>query len=144
MSETPRAPRHEKPEKEEEKRREKQEKSWEEKWQRDPVNVAAWAAAFIWAGLVLLGSATNFSSNFSWWSTWGLIFAGAGAIIIIGAIIRLLMPVYRRPVTGSLIVGFIFLGIGLGGLVGWGVVWAFVLIAIGVIIVAFGLRHRRR
>ncbi len=91
---------------------------------------------------MLLGAATGFRFNFSSWSTWGLIFSGAGAIMIIIALIHLFSRQYRRTVTGTLIVGFIFLGIGVGGLLGWQVVWAVVLIAIGVIIAAFGLRRR--
>ena len=51
----------EKDEKFDEKEREKQdekseEKTWDEKWQRDPLTVVAWAAIFIWAGLVFLAS----------------------------------------------------------------------------------------
>ena len=136
-------PRHEKEEKEEEKRREKEEKSWEEKWRRDPVNVVTWAAIFIWAGLVLLADTLDFKTGFSWWNTWALIFVGAGIIVIVGALIRLLVPEHRRPVTGGFIVGLILLGIGLGGLIGWGVVWPVVLILIGLLIVLRGFARRR-
>jgi hypothetical protein len=34
-------------------------------------------------------------------------------------LIRLFVPAYRRPVTGSIIFGFILLGIGLGELTRW-------------------------
>ena len=48
-------------------------------------------------------------------------------------IVRLFVPAYRRPVTGSIIIGFILVGIGLGELSdSWDVVGALVLIAIGV------------
>jgi cation transport ATPase len=137
-------PRHEKNEKEEEKRREKEEKSWEEKWQRDPISVVVWALIFLWAGLVLLGNNLGISSNFTWWNSWALIFAGAGVLAIIGALIRLAVPGYRRPIAGTFIIGIVFLGIGLGEIIGWSVVWPIVLIAIALLILVFGFRARRR
>ena len=135
-------PRHEK---EEEKRREKEEEKeqgWDEKWRRDRGSALTWAGLFIWGGLVLLAETTDFAARFSWWQGWGIFLAGAGIILIVQAVIRLLMPEHRRPVSGNLIMGFILLGLGLGGLVGWTFVWPSVLIIIGIIIVtrAFGRR----
>lgn len=66
------------------------------------------------------------------WDAWPVIFLGAGVIVLLGVVVRLLVPAYRRPVTGSIIFGFILLGIGLGELTRWDVVGALVLIAIGV------------
>jgi hypothetical protein len=143
--------RHEKDEKEEEKRGEKAEKtrgekSWDEKWRRDPINAINWAAVFIWAGLSLLAETTNWGPrSFSWWDTWPVILAGAGAIFILGALARLVMPEHRRPVAGSLILGLILLGAGLEALteLNWGTLGAFILIAIGLIIVVGGIFRRR-
>jgi len=144
--------RHEKDEKEEEKRGEKGEKtrgekSWDEKWRRDPINAASWAAVFIWAGLCLLAETTNWGpSTFPWWETWAVILGGAGAIFILSALIRLAKPEYRRPITGNLILGFILLGVGVQELTNWnwGVLGAFILIAIGIIIIFGGIFRRRR
>jgi hypothetical protein len=119
-------PRNEKEEKEEKGR----EESWDEKWRRDPLNAALWAIVLIWAGLVLI--AVNMDLFGIGWEAWPVIFLGAGVIVLLGVLVRLLVPAYRRPVTGSIIFGFILLGIGLGELTRWDVVGALVLIAIGV------------
>jgi len=139
--------RHEKDEKEEEKKGEKGEKSWDEKWRRDPINAISWAAVFIWAGLGLLAETTNWGPDtFSWWNTWAVILAGAGAIFILGALIRLATPEHRRPITGNLIIGLILLAVGLGDITdwGWGTLGAIIFIAIGVIIILSGIFRRRR
>jgi hypothetical protein len=151
MTEPPRPPyRHEK---EEEKRDEKEEKnrgsgeSWEEKWRRDAINSASWAAIFIWAGLVLLAETTGWGyDTFYWWNTWAVILTGAGAIMLLAAIARLVMPEHRRPIVGNLIIGFIMLGIGLGQLttLGWSLLGAIVLIAIGISIVLGGVFRKRK
>ena len=151
QSEGPRY-RHEKNEKEEEKRGEKGEKtrgekSWDEKWRRDPINAMSWAAVFIWAGLGLLAETTNWGpSTFSWWITWAIILAGAGAIFILAALIRLGFPGHRRPITGNLIIGFILLGVGLQAMTNWNwaTLGAFIFIAIGIIIILSGIFRRRR
>jgi hypothetical protein len=119
-------PRNEKEEKDEKGR----EESWDEKWRRDPLNAALWAIVLIWAGLVLI--AINLDIFGTRWEAWPVIFLGAGVIVLLGVLIRLLVPAYRRPVTGSIIFGFILVGIGLGELTRWDVVGALVLIAIGV------------
>jgi len=139
-------------EKEEEKRGEKDEKErnekrWDEKWHRDPINAICWAAIFIWAGLGLLADTTHWGPDtFYWWNTWAVIMAGVGAILVICALIRLAMPEHRRPIIGSLILGFIFLGVGLGQLTNWGfgAIGAIILIAIGLIIILGGVFRRRR
>ena len=142
--------RHEKDEKEEEKRGEKDEKtrnqSWDEKRRHDPVRAISWATVFIWAGLCLLAETTDWGPRtFSWWDTWALILAGAGAIFIFYALVRLVVPEHRRPVTGNLILGAILLAVGLEALTDWewGTLGAFVLIAIGLIIVFGGILRRR-
>jgi hypothetical protein len=146
-------------EKELEKREEKshEEKSWEEKWQRDPLGSMVWAMILIWAGVVFL------ASNMGWldrWVTraidipgfqifadfanaWSFVLIGAGVIIVIEVIIRLLVPAYRRPILGSLIFAVILIGIGAGDLWDWGLVWALVLIVLGVSAIMRGLMRKR-
>jgi fatty acid desaturase len=143
--------RHEKNEKDDEKRNEKSEKErgekWEEKWRRDPINTACWAGIFIWAGLCVLAETTKFGpDNFTWWSTWGIILAGAGAIFILATLIRFLMPEHRRSIIGNLIFGFILLGVGLQETTqwNWGALGAFILIAIGIIIILGGVFRKRK
>ena len=126
---------------------EKEEKSWDEKWRRDPVDAAGWAAIFIWAGLVLLAENMEILANLrilgSRLEAWSVIFIGAGIIVLLGVVVRLLMPAYRRPVGGSLIFGVILLGIGLGEVVGWVAIWPLILIAIGVGVLLRGFLRGR-
>jgi hypothetical protein len=138
----------EKPRNEKEEKNEKDEgESWDEKWRRDPVEAAVWAFVLIWAGLVwLLSATTNFWDSLlgrdgDWWA---LAFLGAGVIILLGVLFRLLVPAYRRPLTGSIIIGFVFLGIGLGTLTDlWLVVGPLILIAIGAGLLLTGIFRRR-
>jgi hypothetical protein len=124
--------RHEKEEeKEEEKHREK-DQSFDEKFRRDPLAATGWALVLIWAGLVLLADNLGYLTRLGGFEPWDLIFLGAGAILLIGAAIRYLIPAYRRPVGGSVILGVILIAVGLGDTVGSGVVWAGALILIGV------------
>lgn len=135
----------EKAEKQDEKE-EKEEKGQEEKWRRDPVARVTWAAIFIWIGLVLLGEHTGFAAGWPKWNPWAYGFIGAGTIILLQMIARLIMPEYRWGVIGNLVFGLILLGLGLGFLTnwGWGVIIAVVIIAIGLVILFGGLgRHRR-
>jgi hypothetical protein len=137
---------------EKEEKEEKEGRSWDEKWRRDPVDAAGWAAIFVWAGLVLLAENLGFLAGirpvgrwfgFRWLSAWGLILAGAGVIVLVQVLVRLLVPAYRRPVIGTLIFGVILLGVGLGGMVGWGVIWALILIAVGVSVFLRGFLQGR-
>ncbi len=124
------------PEKDEkqEKEDEKQEKSWDEKWRRDPLTGLFWAAVLIWAGIVLLGENFGVLAPFERVQSWSLILLGAGVLLLIEAAIRLLLPAYRRRVTGNVILGLIFIAIGVGDLVNIEIVWPLLLIAFGVFI----------
>ncbi len=112
-------------------------RSWEEKRRRDPVASLGWALVLIWAGVVLL--ADNFDLidqiNIDFIADlqpWSLVFAGAGLIVLALAVVRLLVPEYRGPVTGNIIFGFILVGVGLAETVGWGIMAALILIALGI------------
>ncbi len=112
-------------------------KSWEEKRRRDPLASLGWAFVLIWAGVVLL--ADNFDLidqiNIDFIADlqpWSLVFAGAGLIVLALAVVRLLVPEYRGPVTGNIIFGFILVGVGLAETVGWGIMAALILIALGI------------
>jgi hypothetical protein len=86
-----------------EKQEEKEEKSWEEKWRRDPLNAAVWALIIIWAGLVLL--AVNFGLfEDSFVEAWPVFFLGAGVLLLLEVLFRLLVPAYRQPFAGSFVV----------------------------------------
>ncbi len=140
-------------EKEREKQAEKspQEKSWDEKGRSDPLGTIIWALILIWAGVVFL------ASNMGWLGVvggsipglpgvrlgdWSLVFAGAGVLLLLEAVVRLLLPSYRRPIGGSIFLGLLFLGIGLGDIISWNIIWPLILIALGLIIVLRGAWRR--
>jgi len=134
----------EKPEKQDE----KEEGSWDEKWRRDPLSAVAWALILIWAGIVLLAVNLKLFGAFSWGDAWQVFFLGAGLILLLEVVLRLLVPAYRQPVTGTIILAVIFLAIGLGGILRhriniWPVVFAVVLIAVGAYALLSGLFRRR-
>lgn len=141
----------EKNEKDMEKRDEKssqEEKNWDEKWRRDPVFAVSWACIFIWAGIVFLVEALGYINTLAAGlsadiNAWSFIFMGAGVIVLLGVLFRLLVPEYKRPVTGNIILGLILIGIGLGDLFNWAVVWALILILIGISIIFRGFRRGR-
>ena len=143
-------------EKFDEKEREKrEEKAPEEKWQNDPLGAVVGAAILIWAGLVLLASNLGILDNlrstlrdipalgmFGGVRTWGLILVGAGAIVLLGVLARLVLPAYRRPVGGSIIFGIVLIGLGLGNLFSWNLIWPLILIGIGFSILMGGLLRK--
>jgi hypothetical protein len=140
MSERPRD------EKDEKQQDEKQEKDqgggWDEKWRRDPVDAAMWAVLLIWAGVILLAANLGQFAGFEKLPAWSIGFIGAGVIVFLAAVFRLLVPAYRRPLFGNLIFAVILVGIGLGQIVGWVIIGPLVLIAIGVGVLLSGLMRR--
>ncbi len=127
-------------EKEQEKEQEKRgEKSWDEKWRRDPLSAAVWACILIWAGIVFLADSLQMLTAFGRPEPWHLTVAGAGAILIVEVIVRVLVPTYRRSIAGTLVLGLVLLGIGLGNLLGAPITWPVILIAIGVALLLRGL-----
>lgn len=103
-------------------------------WRSDRLHSIGWAAIFFWAALVLLAEATGYSSRLSWWDGWGVFFSGAGVLVLVETLIRLLTPDYRSSCWWSLAVGSILLGIGLDSWDGLAWIWALVMAAIGVAI----------
>jgi hypothetical protein len=146
----------EKNEKELEKR---EEKSPTEKYSRDPLGSIIWACILIWAGVVLLLNQLGyldqikeilFANRATWtlgfpgdFSVWGLIFLGAGVLLLFEVLLRLLIPAYRKPVTGTIILAFVFIGLGLGNVLRWEFIFALVLIAIGLSIIVGGFTRKR-
>lgn len=133
---------YEKEEEKSEKEHEKDEKTWDEKWRRDPLGSAVWALILIWAGVVLLASNLGVVSNLEWFDAWGAILAGAGAILLIEVVIRLLVPAYRRPVIGTAILGGFLLSGGLSNLLNTNLAWGVVLIVIGIVLLLHGFLNR--
>jgi cation transport ATPase len=136
-------------EKEEEKRREKQDEkgqSWDEKWQHDPLRMIFIAIILIWGGLVAFaGTQHVFSYN---WDAhgWAIFLLATGTILIIKAVIRAVVPEFRRSIGFGLIAGIILLAVGIFDLVGWNweYIWPVILVAVGLAIILFGVRRRRK
>lgn len=136
-----------------------QEKSWDEKWARDPLSAVTWALIFMWAGFVLLASNLGWLDNLIVRTTdltgieildqaidaWSLILIGAGVLLLLQVLLRLLIPQYRRPVIGTIIFGVILIGIGLGEYVEWSwtLIISFVFILIGLSIIVRGITRKR-
>ena len=135
---------------------EKEDEKHTEKHDHDPLSSLTWALILIWAGLVFL------ASNLGWLeqikshplgiegftitslSTWSVIFVGAGVLVFLEAIVRTFVPAYRSSTGGNFFLAAIFLGIGLGGIFGWNVVWPFILIAMGLSALASALIQSRK
>jgi hypothetical protein len=152
MSDQTQYEKYEKQEKEEEKDYEKQqekpqgEKSWDEKYRRDPLGTLTWALVLIWAGIALLVHNLGILESFGFlgdMEPMALIFVGAGLIVLAMVVYRFLNPEYRRPLTGNIVLGFILIGIGLGDVLGWEIVWAVIIIAIGVSLLLGGFLRRK-
>ncbi len=146
---------HEKDEKDEKERSKHDEKTVEEKYRRDPLSALIWGAILVWAGIVFL------AVNLGWVDAlfrssqifpglpgmfypeaWGLVFVGAGLIVLVGVVIRLAVPAYRAAVGGSVIFGLILIGIGLGNMFGWDVTWPLIIIGIGVLVLVRAFLRR--
>jgi len=141
MSEQRRRPEkeEEKKEKEEEKKHEKQ---MDEKWRRDPVRGITIAIILIWGGIVALIETGDWIVS-DYWQAWPAFLAGTGVILILKPLIRLI-PVNRKPIGGTLVIGVVLLGVGLGFIIGWTYIWPVILIAIGIIIMTAVFFRRRQ
>jgi hypothetical protein len=149
-------------EKEEEKVQEKEEEKTEEKESQDALSAIVFALILIWAGVVLLAHNFGFLGVFEdllaplplgkldlpWEeisffnaTAWRLFFFGAGALVLVEILIRLVVPEYRRRVFGSVIGAIVLIAIGLGS---WNLIWPLVLIAVGASILLRGILGRRR
>jgi hypothetical protein len=111
---------------------------------RDSLSTLIWALIFIWAGGVLLAEnlgylgalqtrLTGLPGVLSYFgqAAWPLIFLGAGVLVLVEVVIRLVVPSFRRRLLGRVILAVLLIGVGLGPLTNWGLIWPVVLIIIG-------------
>jgi hypothetical protein len=149
-------------EKQEEKVQEKEEEKLEEKGRQDALSGAVFALILIWAGVVLLAHNFGFLGIFEGlverlplpavdlpWeaisffgvTAWRLFFLGAGAIVLLEVLVRLLVPGYRRRVFGTVIGAVVLFAVGLGS---WNLILPLVLIAVGGALLLGGVFGKRR
>jgi hypothetical protein len=129
--------------KQDEKVDEKQdEKSMDEKYRRDPLGTLQSAVFLIWIGAVFLARNLGALPDDDRLRMVG--FLGAGGIVLLGVVLRLLIPEYRRPIGGSLVFAAALIGVGIGfGLGNWNLIGPLVLVAVGLsILVGGAFRHR--
>ena len=122
-------------------RDEKDEKSQEEKWRRDPFGRVIFGLIVIAVGILLLLASQEIIAWDIWWA---YLLLALGGIFVFEALIRSLMPAYRRPVSGKLIAGIVLIAIGafnIYGLVSW---WPLIIIGVGVIILFSGFFRVRK
>ena len=141
---------YEKPEKEEKDEKGGQGQSMEEKWARDPLGTAVGAVILIWLGVTLLAANTGLTGLVDWSNMWAWFLLGLGAILLLEALVRLVIPEFRRPVVGRIIGGIVLLLIGATGtslpflrqfnIETW---WPLIPIVAGVLILLAGLFRRR-
>lgn len=137
------------PEKQDEKqgekeREKKQEKGQglDEKYHRNPLGFITFAVLVIWFGIFLLLQNTGAIEDDD--QGWAIFLWGGGVIILLEAVLRLLVPRFRRPVLGAFIWGAIWLGVGFGLYYDkWEVIGPIVIIAIGAGIIVGRLIPRR-
>jgi hypothetical protein len=135
-----------KDEKQEKEEKDSGQREWDkgEQWTgRDALGPLVWGLIIILAGLVFAAANLGMYPWLNWENAWSYIFLGAGLLFLLEILLRILMPSYRRPLRGRIILAFVALAIGLGGLVGWELTWPFVIIAVGLaIIVGVFIRPR--
>jgi len=113
-----------------------------QKYDRDRISSITWAFIFIWAGLVFLANNMGWVRNISiqipgvdkaiqFYEVWPMIFLGAGVILLLETVARIIIPGTRKHFTAPLIMGMIFLGIAFGQAYSWLIVGPIILIGLG-------------
>ena len=99
----------EKEEKDEKDRNEKGEGGMEEKWRRDPLSGLFLGLVVISVGVLFLFTSQG---KIGWDNWWAYFLVVLGCIFLLEAVVRYVMPAYRRPIFGKLIAGVVLIAIG--------------------------------
>ena len=128
-------------EKDEKGRDEKQQsRGFGEKGSQDRLGSAVGGLILIWLGICFIMVT---SGPWVWDDVWSYFLGGMGVIFLLEVVLRLLLPSYRRPIVGRLILAVVLVAIGFGGLIGLETWWPLVLIIVGLAIVIRGLTRSR-
>ena len=150
----------EKDEKQFDEKAEKELRKHDEKTEeRDTLNSSVWAAILIWAGSVFLAVNTGWVDRYvsGYYlsrilpegmvifepGVWSIVAVGAGAILLLEVIIRMIVPSLHRNIFGTLILAGVFLGVGLGNFFGWDLIWPVILIVLGVSVLLGGVLRKK-
>jgi hypothetical protein len=120
-------------------------KRWDEKWSRDPLSSIVWAAILIWAGIFFLIWNMGYLEDMNLpghAGAWSYVTAGAGLILLAEVLIRLTVPAYSGPVGGSLVLGVLLFGSGLGDITNSDLIWPLIIIVLGLSIIFRGTRKK--
>lgn len=98
-----------------------------------------WAAVLIWAGLVFVADYFGFLPEIGGANAWSWIFLGAGALGLIGAIVRVMSAEMPKPTGWDYFWSALFLVIGATGFFGEGIAFPIVIMVIGVAILVNAL-----
>jgi len=132
-------------EKQQEKERERHPekgRNLDENYRRNPLGFLSFGLLIVWLGVTLLLQNADVIENSD--RGWALFAWGGGVIILAEAIVRLLVPAWRRPLVGSFVWGAVWLGVGFGlWYENWEIIGPLVIIAVGVAILAGRLIPRR-
>jgi hypothetical protein len=99
---------------------------------RDRIGRVFFGIIVIWLGVSFLLREHDFLYHSDWWAYF---LFGLGIIFIAEAIVRMILPEFKRPYLGKMIVGSIFLALGANNIYGMEEWWPVILIAAGVAII---------
>ena len=113
-------------------RDEKDDGDWGEKWSRDPLGSIVGGLIVIWLGVCFL-LITN--GTWEWDDLWRYFLGGMGVIFLLEVGVRSVLPEYRRPIFGKLVIAVVLMAIGFGGIVGLETWWPLILVIVGAAII---------
>jgi hypothetical protein len=95
---------------------------------KDPMGILFAALIIILIGGLFLLRTLGYVQWNDWWKYFLI---GLGSIFLIDAIIRSVVPQFRRPIIDRVIPGIILIAVGFGFLFGFGEFWPIILIVVG-------------
>jgi hypothetical protein len=102
---------------------------------RDPLGTMTGGLFLIVLGIAFFLAVNNLY-GVTWPNVWGVFLIGFGIILLLEALLRAVLPQYRRGVSGRIIGGFVLIAVGLIPFAGynWAAYWPVILIVIGLAI----------
>jgi hypothetical protein len=135
-------PRYEKQEKGQEKQEEKG-RGPDEKYEKNPLGFMVFAVDLCWLGVYLLLRNRHVFADTD--QSWAYLVWGIAALAVVEIVIRLMVPRWRKAITGTFVWAVIWAGVGFGLWTGsdWEIVGPVVLIAVALALVLGRLVPRK-